>query len=55
MMEKSAQPGTDGGCTPSPFYSIYITIKVVVHAPAERADTLPVFLFYPYMYSVAQA
>jgi hypothetical protein len=29
-----------------------ITSKVVVSAPAERADTLPLFLLYPYMYSV---
>ncbi len=25
--------------------------KVVVYAQAERAHTLPLFLFYPYMYS----
>jgi hypothetical protein len=23
MIVKSAQPGEDGGCTPSPFYSVY--------------------------------
>ncbi len=53
-MEKSAQAGAGGGCTPAPFRSIYCTItyKVVVFAPAERADTLPLFLLYPYMYSV---
>jgi hypothetical protein len=26
--------------------------KVVVYAPAERADRLPIFLLYAYMYSV---
>ncbi len=25
-----------------------------MYAPAERADTLPLFLLYPYMYSVDQ-
>ncbi len=24
----------------------------MIYAPAERADTLPLFLLYPYMYSV---
>jgi hypothetical protein len=33
--------------------SITIMYKVAVYAPAERADTLPVFHLYPaYMYSV---
>jgi hypothetical protein len=52
MMEKLAQAGGGwggGGARPPPFT---ITYKVVVYAPAERADTLPVFLLYPYMYSV---
>jgi hypothetical protein len=52
MMVKSAQPGKGGGCTPTPFTLYTITIKVVVYAPAERAETLPLFLLYPYMYSV---
>jgi hypothetical protein len=26
----------------------------VVYSPAERADTLPLFLLYPYMYSMFQ-
>jgi hypothetical protein len=52
MMEKLAQPGEEGGrgCTPTSFHYIY---KVVVYAPAERADTFHLFLLYPYMYSVA--
>jgi hypothetical protein len=29
-----------------------ITYKFVVYAPAERVDTLPLFLLYPYVYSV---
>ncbi len=29
-----------------------ITYKVVVYAPTERADTLPLFLLYSYMFSV---
>jgi hypothetical protein len=46
MMEKSALAGGDGGCTPTPFHSITITYKVAVYAPAERADTLPLFHTY---------
>jgi hypothetical protein len=45
MMEKSAQPGA----RPPPFTISTITYKIVVHAPAKRADTLPIFLLYPYM------
>ncbi len=54
MMEKWAPARWVGGCTHTPFHYIYstITFKVVVYAPAERADTLPLFLLYPYMYSV---
>jgi hypothetical protein len=44
-----------GGARPSPFTISTITYKVVVYAPGERADTLPIFLFYPYMYSVFDA
>ncbi len=51
-MEKSAKPGEGGGARPPPFTLFTITYKVVVYAPAERADTLPLFLLYPYMYSV---
>ncbi len=32
-----------------------ITSKVVEYTPAERADTLALFLLYPYFYSVSQA
>ena len=41
-----------GGARPPPFTLSTITYKVVVYAPAERADTLPLFRLYPYMYSV---
>jgi hypothetical protein len=40
-----------GGVHAKPFTST-ITYKVVVYAPAERADTLALFLRYPYIYSV---
>jgi hypothetical protein len=52
MMEKLSQPGEDEGARPPPFTLSTITDKVVVYVPAERADTLPLFLLYPYMYSV---
>jgi hypothetical protein len=44
MMEKSALAGEGGKCTPTPFQPITITYKVGMYAPAERADTLPLFL-----------
>jgi hypothetical protein len=50
-MVKSAQPGEGGGARPPPFTLSTITCKVVVYAPAERADALPLFLLYPCMYS----
>jgi hypothetical protein len=54
-MEKLAQAGEGGGARP-PFFTIAtITYRVVVYAPAERAGTLPIFLLYPYMYSVVAA
>jgi hypothetical protein len=43
MMEKIAHAGEGGGSTPTPFQPITITYNVAVYAPAERADTLPVF------------
>jgi hypothetical protein len=53
-MEKLAQAG-EGGGRPPPFAISTITYKVVVYAPAKRADTLPLFLLYTYMYSVVRA
>jgi hypothetical protein len=35
-----------------PFILSTITYKVVAYAPAERVDTLPLFLLYPYINSV---
>jgi hypothetical protein len=55
MMEKLAQPGEGGGCTPTPLHYLYHHIQSCgVYAPAERADALPLFLLYTYMYSVVQ-
>ncbi len=51
------------GCTPTPecppppytlVTIVTITYKVAVYAPTERADALPVFHLYPYIYSVAR-
>jgi hypothetical protein len=42
-----------GGPHPPPFRISIVMYKVVVDAPAERADTLPLFLHYPYMFSVS--
>jgi hypothetical protein len=53
MIEKLPQSGEGvGGAPPPPFTISIITYKVVVYALAERADTLPLFLLYHYMYSV---
>jgi hypothetical protein len=49
-----AGEGGGGGARPSPFTISTITYKVEVYAPAERADPLPLFLIYPFMYSVAE-
>jgi hypothetical protein len=51
---KLAQSGKGGGARPPPFPISTITYKVVLYAPAARADTLPLFLLYPYMYSVVR-
>ncbi len=47
MMEKSAEPGEGRGARPPPFTLSTITSKVVVYAPAVRADTLPYFYSTP--------
>jgi hypothetical protein len=50
---KAAQPGVCVGHARHPSFTVStITSKAVVYAPADRADTLPIFLLYPYMYSV---
>ncbi len=56
MMEKLAQAGEGGECTPTPCKFIYNHIQSCsVHCtctPAERTDTLTLFHLYPYMYSM---
>jgi hypothetical protein len=52
IMEKIAQAGDCGGARPPPFTLSAITYKVLVYALAESGDTLPLFLLYPYMFSV---
>ncbi len=51
MMENLVQAGEGWGARPPPFTLSTITYKVVVYAPAEMADTLHLFLLYPYRYS----
>ncbi len=41
-----------GGARPPPFIISTIMYKVVMYAPAERENTLPLFLLYPFLYSV---
>jgi hypothetical protein len=41
------------GARPPTFTLSTITREIVVYALAERTDTLPLFLLYPYKYSVA--
>jgi hypothetical protein len=50
--KKYVQAGEGAGALPPPFLVSTITYKVVMYTPAERADSLPLFLLYPYMYSV---
>ncbi len=52
MMEKSALAGEGGGCTPGPpsFTLFTVMYKVVVYAPAKRADTLPPPYFISTLY-----
>jgi hypothetical protein len=44
--------GEGGGAHPAPFTLFTITYNVMMYSPAERAETLALFLLYPYMYSV---
>ncbi len=54
MTEKFAQAGEGGGCTPAtPFHYIYHHEQSFgVCSNWESRYTLPLFLLYPYMYSV---
>ncbi len=50
LTEKTALAGEGRGvhrARPLPFTLFNITYKVAVYAPAERADTLPLFHLYP--------
>jgi hypothetical protein len=51
MLVNLAQPREVGGCTPPPppLSLSTTTSKVVVYALAERADTLLLFLIYPFL------
>ena len=59
MMEKLAQPGKVGGegcgARPPLFTINTIMYKVVVYAPAKRAETLLLFLLYSFLYTVFDA
>ncbi len=48
-MEKLAQPVRVGGARPPSFTIVTVTYKVAVYALPERAETLPLFLLYPYI------
>jgi hypothetical protein len=54
MMVKPDRPGKGGGERPSPFTRQHLTPRAelwcTLHA-ADRADTLYLFLLYPYMHS----
>jgi hypothetical protein len=43
LIEKLAQAGEGGGCTPAPLALFTITYKVALYAPAQRTDTLTLF------------
>jgi hypothetical protein len=48
MMVNAAQP-VEGGAHPPPFTLSAITNTAVMYASAERADTLLLFLLYPFL------
>jgi hypothetical protein len=48
MIVNLAQPGVGGGARPPPLDSIYHPV-VVLYTPAEWADTLLLFLLYPFL------
>jgi hypothetical protein len=54
MMEKYAQHGEEEGARPTPFRCIYHHVHSfsVRSSLKGRYSTLPLFLLYPYMYSV---
>jgi hypothetical protein len=53
MMEKLAQASQGGGCTPTPFHYIYHHVQSCgIGSSWEGSSTPPLFLLYPYMFSV---
>ncbi len=50
IVENSAQPVEGGGARLPPFTLSTITYKAEVYASANRAETFPLFLLYPYMH-----
>ncbi len=51
-LAQACEGGGGGGARPPPFTTFTITSKVAVYTPAEWADTLTLFHFYQYMYSM---
>ncbi len=54
MIEKLAQAGEGGGARPPPFTLFTIMFEVAKYAEAGRADKLPLYHLYSYMYSVVK-
>jgi hypothetical protein len=54
MMVKSAQPSEVGGVHALPL-SLYLPITAKLWCKLKGADTLPLFLLYPTLYSVVHS
>ncbi len=52
MRVKSAHLEREGDASTPPFTIYFISYKAGVYSPTEWAGTLPLFLLFPYMYSV---
>ncbi len=50
MMEKLAPAGEVGGNTPTSFHYIYHHVQSCGVRSSWRADTLPIFHLYPYVF-----
>ncbi len=46
MMEKSAQPGAGGGCTPTPFHSIYLPSRTKLQCTLQLRGQMHPHYFY---------
>ncbi len=53
-VEKLAQAEECGGARPPPFTLFAITFEVAKYTRVERADTLPLFHLYSYIYSLVK-